>query len=442
MKKVVNVVLLTSAFLSAHAGARVIYGEDGRKEVSEAKAIHQKLALSTPSMVAVESIGAIGKDGSIDLLQTSFQDWIGAQGEPGAPSKFMSLIKRAKENAEISKMAFCPGERFVDQPNPGMCSGFLIAPDLIVTAGHCAEVPKACEGYKWVFDFKVDEDGSAGLGVNPDNIYSCKKIITKSLNMELATDFAIIQLDRKVIGREPLEIRYTGSVGSEAAIVVIGNPSGLPLKVTEGAKVRTNTHSMYFTANLDTFQGNSGSAVFDAETNIVEGILVRGEEDFTFNAPKMCLEANKCADDACRGEDVTRINSIPEIAFKKLLDKAAVKGDTLTLNVILSFNTWVDFYGKDGQSALIKAAAVGMKKSLVILLARGADVNLSDANGNTALHHLAQSKCADASAALDTLITAKADLNARNNDGMTAMMLAEASGNVLTMMLLMQAGAL
>ena len=36
----------------------------------------------------------------------------------------------------------------------------------------------------------------------------------------------------------------------------------------------------YFTANLDTYRGNSGSPVFNAITHKVEGVLVRGEQDF------------------------------------------------------------------------------------------------------------------------------------------------------------------
>src|SRR5262249_25343784 len=31
----------------------------------------------------------------------------------------------------------CAGERFRDQPIGAFCSGFLVAPDIIATAGHC-----------------------------------------------------------------------------------------------------------------------------------------------------------------------------------------------------------------------------------------------------------------------------------------------------------------
>ena len=63
---------------------------------------------------------------------------------------------------------------------------------------------------------------------------------------------------------------------------MIGFPSGLPCKVAANAKVSQNTDTFVFTGNLDTYGGNSGSPVFNLTTHEVEGILVRGGEDFEF----------------------------------------------------------------------------------------------------------------------------------------------------------------
>ena len=57
-------------------------------------------------------------------------------------------------------------------------------------------------------------------------------------------------------------------------------------------------------ANLDTYGGNSGSPVFNAQNNKVEGILVRGETDFVSNG--QCNVSLVCPSTGCRGEDVTR----------------------------------------------------------------------------------------------------------------------------------------
>ena len=47
----------------------------------------------------------------------------------------------------------------------------------------------------------------------------------------------------------------------DTPLVVIGHPSGLPTKIADGAWVRNNESEYYFVTNLDTFGGNSGSAV-------------------------------------------------------------------------------------------------------------------------------------------------------------------------------------
>jgi hypothetical protein len=60
----------------------------------------------------------------------------------------------------------------------------------------------------------------------------------------------------------------------------MGLPSGLPLKLAGGASVSNNQPAAFVVANLDTYGDNSGSPVFNAATQEVEGILVRGENDF------------------------------------------------------------------------------------------------------------------------------------------------------------------
>jgi V8-like Glu-specific endopeptidase len=91
--------------------------------------------------------------------------------------------------------------------------------------------------------------------------------------------------------------------------VVIGHPTGLPTKVSAGANVRS-VNDVYFVANLDTFGGNSGSAVFNAETGEIEGILVRGERDYRYNSARGCYVPNTCVNLGCRGEDSTLITNL------------------------------------------------------------------------------------------------------------------------------------
>ena len=125
-------------------------------------------------------------------------------------------------------------------------------------------------------------------------------------------DWALIRLDRAVTDRRFLEYRKSGEPEVGANLVVIGHPTGLPTKIADGANIR-ELKGTYFTANLDTYGGNSGSAVFNADTGVVEGILVRGERDYLYDSVNACRVTNVVADDEGRGEDITYITNIPEL---------------------------------------------------------------------------------------------------------------------------------
>jgi V8-like Glu-specific endopeptidase len=180
-----------------------------------------------------------------------------------------------------------------------------------VTAGHCIKSDFDCARNRFVFDFRNDLlKQSSDVFVNADNVYKCSSIISRALDHTTMNDYALIKLDRAVRDRAPLKLRKSGKIADNTAVFVIGQPSGLPSIISDKAKVRTNEKEFFFATNLDTFGGNSGSAVFNAETLEVEGILVRGETDYLRDEVRGCYVVNKCAEDACRGEDVTRLSSI------------------------------------------------------------------------------------------------------------------------------------
>lgn len=286
MKKMVAFTVLVSLCLTSVAstqGLDVIYGEDNRKDVFESRdSVLVELSKSTAAMIGTQNLKA-ARAGEIQISAGTLQS-----------------------------RGICANERFSRQISAADCSGFLVAPDVVVTAGHCIKSQYDCSNNKWVFDYKVDHADQGAINVASSSVYNCKKIISRSLDQTTKDDWAVIQLDRKVNDRKPLSFRRTGKIRKGQTVAVIGHPTGLPTKIADGAKVRSHA-SKFFVANLDTYGGNSGSAVFNTETGEVEGILVRGENDYVYDSELGCQKSNECSNEGCRGEDVTYITNIPAI---------------------------------------------------------------------------------------------------------------------------------
>jgi len=263
---------------------KVIYGDDNRRDVyEESDPMLLELAASTAALISTGNLSDAGNG--------------------------MTKINGRKLGAARN---FCADEPYGDQIASANCSGFLVAPNVLVTAGHCIQSLSDCKGYGFVFDFKTTQAGQTEYTVPKTSVYSCKKVIKTVLDQwGSKMDYAVIELDRDVTDRAPLKFRTSGKVADGADLVVIGHPSGLPTKIADGAYVRNNSNSTYFSANLDTYGGNSGSAVFNATTGEIEGILVRGETDYARSGS--CTVSYRCANDGCRGEDVTRITNVAEI---------------------------------------------------------------------------------------------------------------------------------
>lgn len=207
----------------------------------------------------------------------------------------------------------CSGERFRDQPTGAFCSGFLVAPDIIATAGHCVNadnVTNIC----FVFGFRMRDSSTAETVINNTEIYRGIELIGRQ-EVGSGPDWALVRIDRPVTNHRIARIRRDGRVSDNQALHVIGHPSGLPTKFAGGASIRNNQQDAFFIANLDTYGGNSGSPVFNSETHEVEGILVRGETDFVKQGT--CNVSLVCPSTGCRGEDCTRTAEFQQLVPKQ-----------------------------------------------------------------------------------------------------------------------------
>ena len=197
---------------------------------------------------------------------------------------------------------------------PGRCMVFLRifnrnrALRLSATAGHCANAGNVTT-ILFVFGFRMEDATTPVTRIPNKDIYRGKLVVGRA-EQAAGPDWGLIQLDRPVTGRTILKVRRTARIGDTAPVSVIGHPSGLPVKFAADANVRDNTPTAFFVANLDTYGGNSGSPVFDAN-GVVEGILVRGEADYVSNGT--CNVSKVCPSTGCRGEDCTRIAELIDL---------------------------------------------------------------------------------------------------------------------------------
>jgi V8-like Glu-specific endopeptidase len=217
-----------------------------------------------------------------------------------------------REGADV-----CAEEPFAEQRNPGFCSGSLVGEDIVLTAGHCIEDEHACETTSFVFGFGYKTPDARLDTVPASEVYTCAAILDRK-EIDDGADYALIRLDRKVVGHQPLPVGDSSKLEAGTRLYVIGHPTGLPMKVDQGGAVRDASPADHVVAAVDTYHGNSGSPVFSSETHEIVGVLVRGEADFETVTKAAVAEGEEaascelskvCADGECRGEDVTRASA-------------------------------------------------------------------------------------------------------------------------------------
>lgn len=314
---------------------RSIYGEDDRVEAHASTDARRR--------ANARSVAAVIKAGDFS---------------PTGTGKFSVSGTTLADRFEIKGTPLCGREPFQDQPSCATGSAFLLTPTIVATAAHCLDVSNFHK-FSLVFDFEAREDGSVPRSYSPDQIYAVKRYIGGHFDTEGA-DWALVELDRRVAGREPLAFRRAGKAEEGSSVYVIGHPSGLPKKIAGNAVIRSNSHPDYFVANLDTYGGNSGSPVFNALTHEVEGLLVRGQSDFTPLGD--CVASLVCPMEGCRGEDCTRMGPIAkQLQETELIAKRESNMDhTLYLPPVPSRYTRFELSVRSGELELIDSGLVAI----------------------------------------------------------------------------------
>ncbi len=267
-------ITLSAAAHSATWSPIALYGEDDRREGAPSQ------ALASPVAVGITA----------RRLQGQPLPWVNA---PSAALRY----------------DLCPGEAFDDQPSLGACTGILVAPDLILTAGHCVESRAHCENLSWYFDYTLER--TQGLRVELGEGSACAEVLERDRRL----DVALVRL-RERQARAPQPVSAESATPSQ--VFLLGHPLGLPLKTTGPAAV-----TMYadddWRASIDAFEGNSGSPVFSMEGQLV-GVFVSGETDFVPDYVRGCNASARfpLAGGSLGGEHFVPVSALPERFHRRI----------------------------------------------------------------------------------------------------------------------------
>lgn len=281
------------------------------------------LSLLAFSIAAPAAI--FGADDRVAVQAGSREDELARSTAVAVLSANYSETAPGKLRLETSSLSdlMCSSERFSKDPSLSYaCTGFLVGPDLIATAGHCMvnvgesknETETYCQAFSWLFDYRNEKDGTTRTEDIPaDRLYTCKQVVYAA-HLEGApyTDFALVQLTRPVIGREILKLNDK-PLTPAGRLKMIGYPLGTPAKLSSGAKILLDhPERSSFITSLDAFEGNSGSPVFN-DRNEVVGILVGGTpiESLLEIPGRKCQVYNRCDEDGKSCTAVQDTSMIP-----------------------------------------------------------------------------------------------------------------------------------
>lgn len=299
--KIIVITVFISVCTIVSADEKPVYGSDDRLEILHSDTITCQVARSTVAIFP-ES----------EFSNTSGNRWM------------------VRGTETLGHKGWCADERFSNQLSLVNCSGFLIASDRIVTAAHCINATDDpygpglnCAGLILVFDYQIADDGELPVVYSSEQVRRCS-VVLDGEEVSGGKDWRVIQLDQSV-ARHPLTLMISDTLPALGeSMTVVGHPLGLPMKSARNGSIRNDTQEKSFVLNIDSYEGNSGSAVFvDAGgTPLVVGMLTSGSLDFE-QTDQSCRRSRVCNDGECGGETVTRSSAFS--AWAEITNPVAVE---------------------------------------------------------------------------------------------------------------------
>jgi hypothetical protein len=205
----------------------------------------------------------------------------------------------------------CDGEPFGDQPVAAFCSGVLVDHDLVLTSGHCVNIPNfGLDQLRVAFDYYYRDVGE--LALSEDDVYEVDRVVAARRDEDAPDDgerldFAWLQLKEPARAPHrpaPVHTRQRGANPNDR-VISIGAGGGVPMKWDDGGHVQSvrPEYDDYLIADTDTSQGSSGGGIFDANLALL-GNLARGAPDFE-RAASGCFVTSTESDPAAAREQFT-----------------------------------------------------------------------------------------------------------------------------------------
>jgi V8-like Glu-specific endopeptidase len=206
------------------------------------------------------------------------------------------LVRRSTDQQIVSvaeAVGLCRDERYADEPALGSGTGFLVARDRVLTAGHCVgDVGSRVRvGFGWT-------DGSVAPVLHEATV----------VERGADVDWALLALASPLDGVAPLRMRTTDvSVG--ARLGMLGHPLGMPMRFAQDGEVVEARDPVRIRTTLDAYAGNSGSPVFD-DRGLVCGMLVAGNPDLKSNGRCFRIQTFRIG---AADEAVVRVSQLPHV---------------------------------------------------------------------------------------------------------------------------------
>jgi hypothetical protein len=178
-------------------------------------------------------------------------------------------------------------------------SGYLLGKRFVLTAWHGWEY-FAREPQVAIFDYCAHSACDQPVYVSAELVVKVREYPRAQPQRDGGArdcpgDWVILELERDVEHLPPAPPLTLGAPLLGTAVYTLGYPCGLPLKLADGAQV-LHLDAEGFRADLDTFTGNSGSPVFDAEQHALLGIVIEGQKgagDFEPSPALRCYVSNR-----------------------------------------------------------------------------------------------------------------------------------------------------